>query len=180
MDLFCHISLAPGLNTCLKAGFLASILTSGTQPKHTLLSHRKTIVSHLKVTISSDYVVVGVFIRKSVTVGFHVQIFILGCIYACKLGPFKNSNGFLAHVSLFHHVIASFNFIVCGSKLFLASRSSLQSGNICKSIFCPVFYYRSAFSSHVFLFLFLVEPRSITQSSIGSSSLTQQSVSSNF
>ena len=32
MDLFCHISLAPGLNTCLKAGFLASILTPGRQP----------------------------------------------------------------------------------------------------------------------------------------------------
>ena len=60
MDLFCHISLAPGLNTCLKAGFLTSILTSGTQPKHTLLSHRKTIESHLKVTISSGDVVVWV------------------------------------------------------------------------------------------------------------------------
>ena len=131
------------------------------------------------MTISSDYVVVGVLIKKSVTVGFHVQIFFCwgGCIYACKLGLFLNSNGFLAHVSFFHQVIASFNFIVCGSKLFLASRSSLQSGNICKSIFHPVFYYRSPFSSHVFLFLFLVEPRSITQSSMGSSSLTQQSVS---
>ena len=41
MDLFCHISLAPGLNTRLKAGVLASILTSDRQPKHTLLLSEK-------------------------------------------------------------------------------------------------------------------------------------------
>ena len=85
MDLFCRISLAPGFNTCLKAGFLASILTSGRQPKHMLLSLKKTVVSHLKVTISWDYVVVEVFIKKSVTVGFHVRIFILGCLQTIHL-----------------------------------------------------------------------------------------------
>ena len=73
MDLFGHILLAPGLNTCFKVEFLATflhvrlILTSGRKPKHALLSLGKTVVSHFKVTISWDYVVVEVFIKKSVT-----------------------------------------------------------------------------------------------------------------
>ena len=66
-----------------------NILTSGRQPKHTLPSLRETVVSHLKETIPREYVAVEVFIKKSVTVGFHVPIFILGCIYECKLGLFK-------------------------------------------------------------------------------------------
>ena len=90
MDLSCHISLAPGLNTCFESRVsCVNILTSGRQPKHTLLSLRETLVSHLKEMIPREYVAVEVFIKKSVTVGFHVPIFILGRIYECKLGLFK-------------------------------------------------------------------------------------------
>ena len=67
---------------------------------------------------------------------------------------YLNCNGLLACVSFFYHVIASFNFIVCRSKLFLASSSSLQSGNICKSIFCPVFSRSLClFSTCIFVYL---------------------------
>ena len=111
-------------------------------------------------------------------VGFHARMFILAWIYVCKLGLFK-ANGLLVRESFFNHVIASFNFIVCGSNLYLASRSSLQSGNICKSILRSLFLPSLRLSPHVFLFIFLVEPRSIARShktSTGSSS--QPSVSS--
>ena len=82
---FLSYFISPRLQHLFEAGFLASILTSGRQPKHMLLSLKKTVVSHLKVTISWDYVVVEVFIKKSVTVGFHVRIFILGCLQTIHL-----------------------------------------------------------------------------------------------
>ena len=65
----------------------------------------------------------------------------------------------------------SINFILFVSILYLASPSSLQSGNICKSIFCSVFLPSLGFSPHVFLFTFLVEPCSLDRSLVDHSNL---------
>ena len=109
----------------------------------------------------------------AIAVGFHVRIFILGCIYACKLDLI--AYGSLARESFFNHVIASFNFIVCGSNLYLASRSSYSV--LCFTVarlFLHTYFYLSFWSN----LARSLAHSSITQTSTGSSSLSQPSVSS--
>ena len=102
-----------------------------------------------------------------------------------QIRTFKNTTIFLARQFFRSRSLASISHYL-RSILYIASPSSLQSGNICKSIFCSVFLPSLGFSSHVFSFIFLVEPRSIAlafnlSTSTGSSSLyCQRSVSSEF